>query len=64
MNFYTNDKEYKILEKIALEAKSFDEIINNMDIDTPTLMISLTELELMNLIKQINNKGDYKNGNK
>ena len=51
-----NETQKQILEKIALEAKSFDEIINNMDIDTPSLMVCLTELELMGFVKQSNNR--------
>ena len=46
----------EILDILALEDKSFDEIINITNSDTSQIMISLTELELKGLIKQSNNK--------
>ncbi|MBQ8847766.1 MAG: DNA-processing protein DprA [Candidatus Gastranaerophilales bacterium] len=46
----------EILDILALEDKSFDEIINITNSDTSQIMITLTELELKGLIKQSNNK--------
>ena len=46
----------QILEILALEAKSFDEIINNTDYETDEIMVALTELEFDGLIKQTGNK--------
>jgi len=46
----------QILEILTLEAKSFDEIINNTDCETDEIMIALTELEFDGLIKQTGNK--------
>ena len=51
-----NDTQKAIINEIALEAKSFDEIINNIELDTPSLMVNLTELELLGFIKQVNNR--------
>lgn len=51
-----NEIQKSILDIISLEAKSFDEIIGNINIDVPQLMIALTELEIKGLIIQENNK--------
>lgn len=51
-----NDCQKKVLDIIAIEAKSFDEIINVIEMDTAELMITLTELEIKGLILQENNK--------
>ena len=45
-----------ILNIIAHEEVSFDQIVQQSDIETSLLMITLTELELKGLIKQSNNK--------
>jgi predicted Rossmann fold nucleotide-binding protein DprA/Smf involved in DNA uptake len=51
-----NDLQKKVLDIISIEAKSFDEIINSIELDTAELMITLTELEIKGLILQENSK--------
>ena len=46
----------KVLDIISIEAKSFDEIISVIKMDTAELMITLTELEIKGLILQENSK--------
>jgi len=57
-NLSENDK--LVLKTLELEAKNFDEIIEEItqevEADISKIMISLTELEIKGLIKQINNK--------
>ena len=55
-NLDLNDSQKKVLDIISLEAKSFDEIINVIELDTSELMITLTELEIKGLILQENSK--------
>jgi len=51
-----NDEQKIVLDIIALEAKSFDEIMSLANVEVSKLMISLTELEIKGLIVQQNNK--------
>ena len=51
-----NEIQKEILEILALEQKTFDEIINITTKDITQTMVTLTELELKGLIKQTNNK--------
>lgn len=51
-----NDSQKKVLDIISLEAKSFDEIINVIKMDTSELMVTLTELEIKGVILQENSK--------
>lgn len=51
-----NNSQKKVLDIISLEAKSFDEIMNVIEMDTAELMITLTELEIKGLILQENSK--------
>lgn len=55
-----NDIQKTILNIIAYEEATFDEIVQKSNFETSSIMISLTELELKGLIKQANNKY-YKN---
>ncbi len=56
----SNDVQKNILDIISYGEASFDEIAKQSKLDTSTLMVVLTELELKGLIKQSNNKY-YKN---
>ena len=51
-----NELQKKVLDIIAIEAKSFDEIIIAVGADVSELMVALTELEIKGLIIQENNK--------
>ena len=51
-----NNSQKKVLDIISIEAKSFDEIMSVINIDTSELMIALTELEIRGLILQNNGK--------
>ncbi len=51
-----NDIQKKIIKVLELESKTFDDIITNIKDDVSKIMVALTELELMGLIKQSNNK--------
>lgn len=51
-----SDLQKVILETIAIEEKTFDEIAQITQMNVADLMVSLTELELKSLIKQTNNK--------
>jgi len=55
-----NEIHEKIVNILALEESTFDEIVQKTNLETSTIMIALTELELKGLIKQSNNKY-YKN---
>ena len=55
-----NDIQERILNIIALDGASFDEIVQKTEDDTAAIMIGLTELELKGLIIQQNNRY-YKN---
>ncbi len=55
-NAKLNNSQKKVLDIISIEAKSFDEIMNVIDIDTSELMITLTELEIKGIILQNNGK--------
>ena len=55
-----NDIQKTILDIIAHEETTFDGIVQKSKLETSTIMVSLTELELKGLIKQSNNKY-YKN---
>jgi len=46
----------EILDILALEQKTFDEIINNTNKDVAQIMVALTQLEIEGLIKQANNR--------
>lgn len=51
-----NKVQESVLKTLELEAKNFDEIINILQLDTAQIMVTLTELEIKGLIKQLNNK--------
>ena len=51
-----NELQKKVLDIIAIEAKSFDEIIIAVSAEVSELMVALTELEIKGLIIQDNNK--------
>ena len=51
-----SDIQKSIMEIIAIEERTFDEIAQIVKINVADLMVSLTELELKSLIKQTNNK--------
>lgn len=51
-----NETQKKVLDIIAIEAKSFDEIISVAIMDVSELMITLTELEIKGAIIQENGK--------
>ena len=51
-----SDFQKKILDIISVEPKTFDEIILTAKADIAKTMVTLTELELKNLIKQHSNK--------
>jgi len=51
-----NDEQKIVLDIIALEAKSFDEIMGLANVEVSKLMVTLTELEIKGLIIQQNNK--------
>ncbi len=55
-----NEIQSKILNVIALQDATFDDIVQETNEDIPSIMVSLTELELKGLIKQSNNRY-YKN---
>ncbi len=46
-------EQKKILKSIELEPKSFENILSETKLDMENLLISLTELEMMGIIKQI-----------
>ena len=50
------EEQKRIYEVMSMEAKTFDELIIETKLDTSTLMVILTELELNGLIKQVDNK--------
>lgn len=50
------EEQKRIYEVMSMEAKTFDELIIETKLDTSTLMVILTELELNGLIKQADNK--------
>lgn len=51
-----NDMQKQIFDILSLEAKTFDDIMQETDIDVSLVMVILTELELQGLIKQSNSK--------
>ena len=51
-----DDLQKKILESISLDPKTFDEIIDDIKEDISMVMASLTQLELLGIIKQSANK--------
>ena len=51
-----NRVQQELLEIIAFEEVTFDEIAQKTSLETPSIMVALTELELKGLIKQSNNK--------
>ena len=51
-----DDLQKKILESISLDPKTFDEIIDDIKEDISMVMASLTQLELLGIIKQSTNK--------
>ena len=51
-----SDIQKSIMEIIAIEERTFDEIAQITKFNVADLMVSLTELELKSLIKQTNNK--------
>ena len=59
-NLELDSLQIKILDIIAIEEKSFDEIINEVKCDVADLMVALTKLEIKSLIKHVDNKY-YKN---
>lgn len=56
-NIELNDLQKKIMDILALEAKSFDDIMTKIEgADISNVLVTLTELELKCLIKQQDNK--------
>ena len=56
VNLQLDDVQKKVLDIIAIEPKSFDEIMSLANVEVSKLMVSLTELEIKGLIVQQNNK--------
>lgn len=54
--FDLSDLHKKVFNSISKEAKTFDEIINDVKLEISQFMVILTELEIKGLIKQSNNK--------